>query len=306
MSLCAIIVIAPPAKANIMQVLMLITNFITTNLNGFNASIQQESAGSQTQANAMQQSTEVLSGVIANGTKVLGQLEYSLNWKGSGKFNSIAAAGCLLLKGKNNDVNDSYEERFDNTIKNEMPAINDYARFDNSISIEDDKKNRTAISQIIEDSEFPLSGLFPNQNITPSQRTVWGEYVKYLTVPSPVNITGLSGARSGNKGRQAFRYQQLVAPVQKVLLTYGDKYTAESNNEISRMDVFKTYKAIATSPKRISAMVNKTGVGLDRESALAQSMLLDVEGEIMEVNENITSLLSVMAILATDEIADDL
>lgn len=304
-----LVVISTPAKASLAQVVQLIVNFMTTNIAGFSGNIQQNSAGAQSQANALEMSTEVLGGVIADQTKTLGKLEYELQYGDFGRLghiriNGVAPGGCFGKKRESNFK--EYAKLVDETNETVFPEVNDYASPVFNYDRDEDLAERKAILDKMEETNFPLDGIFIGDNITLEQREVWADFVRHMTIPSPVVISKMGPPGSvDDQMVSAFRFKVMAGQVQKALLAQSDKYVKTDGND-SRMDVLKQYQAYAASYKRTRATNLKTEAGVQRELAEAQSMLLDIEAEIMDVNKSITGLLGVLAVNATDEMADEL
>lgn len=300
--------VATPAKASLAQVVLLVANFIETNIAGFSGVIRQLSAGAQSQANALQMSTEVIGGTIAEQTKSLGKLEYKLQFGqfgslGSVRINSVAPGGCLSKKRELNFK--KYALLVDETNESVLPEINSYSTPVLGYDRDEDIAARKNTLDRMEASDFPLEGLFINENISLDQRDLWAEFVKHVTTPSPIVISKMGPAgQADDQYIAAYRYQTLLSQLQKTMLSQGDMYTA-LEGEPSRADVLKQYQAYASSFKRTRATNLKTEAGVQRELAEAQSMILDVDSEIMKVNKSITGLLSILAIDAADEMADE-
>lgn len=302
------ILISPPVKANIIQALLLIANFILTNQTGFSANIRQSSAGAQSQANAIGMSTEVIGGTIAEQTKTLGKLKYEMEFGSLGsvggiKIDSTAPGGCFA-KSRETGFK-KYALLSDETNESVFPEVNGYAAPVLNYDRDEDMAERMNILQRMDDSDFPVQGLFINDNITIEQRALWADFVRHVTVPSPIVISqmGVAGA-ADDQYIAAYRYKMLVGQLQNTLLRQGDSYAALEGDS-SRADMLKKYQAYAASFKRTKATNLKTKTGVQRELAEAQAMLLDVESEIMEVNKSLTGLVSIMAVKATDEMADE-
>lgn len=306
----ALFTMSPPAQASIVQVITTIVNFINTNIAGFSGVIQSMGQGANTQVNSDKQSTEVLAGTIAEQTKTLGSLKYKLNFGSFGslgqfKINGVAPGGCF---GKKRDASHKkFLEIAENTEKNVLPTINEYAGVHDNFDYKEDTAERKAVLDLMKQHDFPLEGLLPSSNITEAQRALYSRYVQFITVPSPITISGVGRAGSTDeKSIATARYQALVGILQKAMLDYGDRYLKFDDSTMSRYEMMEAYGIYANSDKRIKSTNLKTSAGVERELAEAQSMTIDVESEIMKSQDNILGLMTILAIKSTDEVADEL
>ena len=298
------------SHANIAQAIQLILNFIGVNLAGFNANIQQESAGAHSTINALKMSADVTGGVIAEQTKQLLKNSYKFEFGEFGtvgeiKINSTAPSGCM--RKKDASVFKKYAEELENAMEVDFKSINEYAKLKANVDVKADRDHRKVVAERAKQLGLDDMGFFPNRNLDAAEYELWKEMVPFLTVPKPISSSStlLPGKRS-QMAKNSERYKMLIGMVQQAMLQQGVFYKELEGEDQSRADIFKKYLAYANSFKRTKANNAKTKAGLERELAEAESILVDIETEYLERQETITNLMTILAISSTDEMADSL
>lgn len=305
-----LVLVSPPAQASFIQVVMTVLNFINTNMAGYTGVMESLGQGANSQVNSDKQGAEVVVGSLAEQTKTLGGLNYKLNFGSFGtlagiNINGVAPGGCLGKKRQS--THKMFLDMKDDTSNEIFPSVNEYAGVHESFDYDEDVAERKVVNNLMKEYDFPLAGLVPNENITEAQRGLWSKYVQFFTVPSPITISGVGKVGSvDEKSIQAARYQAMVGILQKTMLDYGDRYTKVDDDVMSRADVLESYRIYANSDKRVQATNLKTSAGVERELAEAQSMIIDVNSELVNSQDSINGLLTILAVTSTDEVADEL
>lgn len=306
LAITSMVIMVPPAKASLIQVIQLIYTEIQTLLGGYNAIIQQQNAAGQTTINSHKMSADTLGGIIAEQTKTLGTLEQKLNFgsfgsQGEFRIDAIAPSGCFSKKSSTDFKN--WAKAKEKATKETWPSINAYAAVRKDIDFGQDRSDRRGIFQRAKELGLLEMGLYPTRKLNSEEYEIWVEMIKYLTVPQPISEDGaLSPANKLRLIQENERYKQMVGIVQSSLLRNALLHK-KLDGDISREEMLLSYEVYANSFKRTRSSNLKTENGLAKELAEANARALDVQLELNETNEAIESLLTILAIESTDNFA---
>lgn len=301
-------VFVPVAQANLVQALQLIVNWIMTAVEGTNAVLQSEEASGNAELNAEEMRTKIEA--AAEGAVAVSKvkLDLRLNFGSFGevaglKINSVAPGGCFTKK--RDEVFREYAKAQDEMNNEIIPKTIEYSMPAEEVDLEADENERREVFAEMKAKGYLSSGFFPSHNLNPEDYELWGKYIKHITVPQPF---GANHFFKKGKGAEyvvdVLKFQQIVYPAQKAMLDASlRKLTLDGS--LSRDDMLNMYRAYATSFKRTRASNAKTPGGVQREIIELQSMLMDVESEILKSNRTISSLMASSALIKAEKYVEE-